>query len=640
MKCSGRVSGLLLVAALLAAPADAWATSLIVPDNAPTIQAGLNARLDTVFVRPGDYAESPIVSYDVTLMPTPDAVALPTLAGLGFGQVEITVSVERLDVLAPVVLGPGSPPLGQSSVRGTRASASPASQVSNCIDFLSCRLRGGLIDSTNYVDLQCMTFQKCTIEGDVGAPPRYGGLGLRVYCLVESCTVNGTFTSDLIDPRIEVRGCTFTGHGVGFAVSFGGGGSAVIEGCTIRGYESGINANGENGGTVTNNLVEDCSFSGINVGHHSGSIRGNAVRRCGFGILSSASETQDVTDNVVEDCEHFGILVDDITAYRTRVSGNVVHDCGEDGIRISEGPVLDLVVERNTMTRNGHSGLIWEVPEVQVSAIIRNNIGYANGVNGVQWTANNATSVTCNDWFGNSGGDVAGAPPSPTDFSVNPLFCDEAHNDFHLLDISPLANQAACGQIGAFGVACGATATLVARFTAERRQEGIRIEWALGPGTPISEAWLERSTHGPEGPWTKPVTEGSWLGEARMELDRDARPDQSYWYRLMTTEAGSRVELGRPIEVSAVALTFALGKIGPSPSSGPISIEFSLAGQANIDIGVFDLLGRRAGTLARGEWPAGVHQVRWTDRAPAGIYLVRYRFPAGEDRRRLIRLPY
>jgi DNA-binding beta-propeller fold protein YncE len=91
-------------------------------------------------------------------------------------------------------------------------------------------------------------------------------------------------------------------------------------------------------------------------------------------------------------------------------------------------------------------------------------------------------------------------------------------------------------------------------------------------------------------------------------------------------------------------LTFSLGAVGPSPGGGPVRIPFSLARSARIQIDVFDLLGRNVATPAQGMWPAGTQVVEWDGMAsvggpaPAGVYLVRYAFPGGQDQRRVMRV--
>ncbi|TMQ59572.1 MAG: hypothetical protein E6K72_01470, partial [Candidatus Eisenbacteria bacterium] len=77
---------------------------------------------------------------------------------------------------------------------------------------------------------------------------------------------------------------------------------------------------------------------------------------------------------------------------------------------------------------------------------------------------------------------------------------------------------------------------------------------------------------------------------------------------------------------------------------GPVRIAFSLARDAAIEIDVFDVQGRSVASPARGEWPAGAQVVQWDGRArsgqpaPAGLYLLRYRYPGGQDRRRIMRV--
>jgi hypothetical protein len=64
---------------------------------------------------------------------------------------------------------------------------------------------------------------------------------------------------------------------------------------------------------------------------------------------------------------------------------------------------------------------------------------------------------SCNDFWNNMGGDVSGWTPDPTDFFLDPLFCDASNLDFTLRSNSPCApgNNPACGQVGAFGADCG-----------------------------------------------------------------------------------------------------------------------------------------------------------------------------------------
>ncbi len=89
---------------------------------------------------------------------------------------------------------------------------------------------------------------------------------------------------------------------------------------------------------------------------------------------------------------------------------------------------------------------------------------------------------------------------------------------------------------------------------------------------------------------------------------------------------------------------FHLARIGPNPASGPVTIEFDMPRAASVEIDVFDVQGRLVASPARGNWPAGKHVVSWSATAGGvrprpGLYLVRYRFPGGQEQRRLVRTP-
>jgi len=198
---------------------------------------------------------------------------------------------------------------------------------------------------------------------------------------------------------------------------------------------------------------------------------------------------------------------------------------------------------------------------------------------------------------------------------------------------------------GALGVGCGTTPTLVQRFTAMRLSAGIQVVWQVAVGATASSVWLERSDGSSLGPWIRPVTDRSIDNRAVVELDRGAAANRAYWYRLMAQEGTQTVVIGARILVEAQApLEFRLVEVGPNPGSGPVRIAFALKNAAAIEIAVFDLLGRRVATPAKGVWPAGTQAFEWDGRgqdgqpAPAGVYVVRYAHPAGQDRRTIVRM--
>lgn len=67
----------------------------------------------------------------------------------------------------------------------------------------------------------------------------------------------------------------------------------------------------------------------------------------------------------------------------------------------------------------------------------------------------------------------------------------------------------------------------------------------------------------------------------------------------------------------------------PNPFNGRTNISFNLAGEAAVDIAIYDLLGRLVGKLHSGNLPAGTHRFGWPTRSDeselikSGIYIYR-----------------
>ncbi|MEM8487995.1 MAG: PQQ-dependent sugar dehydrogenase [Bacteroidota bacterium] len=64
-----------------------------------------------------------------------------------------------------------------------------------------------------------------------------------------------------------------------------------------------------------------------------------------------------------------------------------------------------------------------------------------------------------------------------------------------------------------------------------------------------------------------------------------------------------------------------LGANFPNPTSGETTIPFTLSRSGNVELAVFDLLGRKVQVLASGVYPAGAHTATWDGSAHADIDL-------------------
>ena len=93
--------------------------------------------------------------------------------------------------------------------------------------------------------------------------------------------------------------------------------------------------------------------------------------------------------------------------------------------------------------------------------------------------------------------------------------------------------------------------------------------------------------------------------------------------------------------VEAAPAELAFAPIRPNPAGGRAVFRFGLPRAADVRLEIFDLEGRRARTLLRGEQPAGWHELQWTGRvdggeARAGIYFVRFKAEGREFKQRLV----
>jgi len=83
----------------------------------------------------------------------------------------------------------------------------------------------------------------------------------------------------------------------------------------------------------------------------------------------------------------------------------------------------------------------------------------------------------------------------------------------------------------------------------------------------------------------------------------------------------TRLPLAVPGTVSS-QVTFS---VGPNPSR-VANVKFALPRQAEVDLSVFDLSGRKVATLAKGSLAANLYEYKWNGAgAGAGIYFVRLR---------------
>ena len=612
----GRTLALLLFVLVLsnAGRSIAWASAVTVPDDYATIQLALDSMADTVRVRAGNYPERPtFLRHErpegvVVMEGLAENGLRPRMQGLIVDGPFGGFWVSGCAFTGAVDLNPGA---GLSSVR-----------------FDSCDLDSGLTQHVeDTADYGSIAILRSRIKGPVVMSAHSS------VCDADTFETYGVKT--LNEASSSVRNCLFQGpgtHAVQLGPNDGTSHSAINN--WIDGYGVGISGSNI---LVENNHIRNCQM-GIGT-ELDATIRGNEIRDCETGINAYCEGTTSVANNTVLGSANDGIDVTIVETTGVTIVDNVVGRSGLYGMYVGlsgSSSSTSVTLERNTSYRNERAGF-WIAAEFgSFSMTLRNNIAFENGTYGVD-ADTSTTPDGCNDWFGNVLGSTRGVTLSGTDLAVDPMFCDVDADSVHLSQKSPLLNAPGCGLIGARGLGCATTATLLSLFTAERDAEGVRLRWQVS-ATSSLELWIERAP-AVAGPWSRIATERTTEGGVTTELDRDATAADDSWYRLVVREGGEVATLGAPLRVSAAAAgKFELVRIAPNPGPGPTSFRFTLAHEASVELDVFDLQGRHLASLVRGTLTAGVHVVKWSapDLNAPGVRLVRYRYPGGQQVRRFV----
>ncbi len=120
------------------------------------------------------------------------------------------------------------------------------------------------------------------------------------------------------------------------------------------------------------------------------------------------------------------------------------------------------------------------------------------------------------------------------------------------------------------------------------------------------------------------------------------------WFMELTgarVAGGAASSSARSGQSGDVPLQFALATPRPNPAARSTSLRFAVPRASEVRIDVFDLLGRRVASLARGSFAPGWHEARWDGRtrsgalAAPGAYLVRMTSAGFDAHRKVVLLP-
>lgn len=127
-------------------------------------------------------------------------------------------------------------------------------------------------------------------------------------------------------------------------------------------------------------------------------------------------------------------------------------------------------------------------------------------------------------------------------------------------------------------------------------------------------------------------------------VDHNVTAGQTYRYSLITIDMrGNRVVVGEVESLveplNAVVVEFALHQNFPNPFNPSTQISYDLAQAANVNLAVFDLLGRQVATLVNGSQQAGRYSVNFdATMLPSGMYFYRLETEQFTDIRKMMLL--
>ena len=189
----------------------------------------------------------------------------------------------------------------------------------------------------------------------------------------------------------------------------------------------------------------------------------------------------------------------------------------------------------------------------------------------------------------------------------------------------------------------GPVAVTVQDFTGRREDpSGVQLHWRLAGDGDVRRVHVERAAAA-RGPWQS-VAVLTPAGEmSYVDRSTDADFEGTLWYRLVLERADGVREAQAPLHVDVAASTrFAL-EVPVERADGEVEVRFSLAESGRMDLGVYDVRGRRVGEIVRGRVTSGSHVRVWDGRGISGtrlgrgVYFLRLESAGTTTTRRLLR---
>jgi predicted outer membrane repeat protein len=375
--------------------------------DAPTIQAGVDsaANGDTVLVASGNYYENVLMKGGITLA---------SVAGWSSTSIEPPARLRPIIKCTDSV--PGAVVMG-FTLKGGRApfggaiywSAPSVSIVQNRFVDNRCADDGGAIFCS---DVDNLSIEENTFDNNFAAD--WGG---AIFC--DNCSPT-------------VTGNEFTNCSSRFGGALGCYGSLEI-------------------------VVSDNAFAGNSCAQQGGAVY------CNYGCSGEFEHNSFEGDSTTGTGGALGFFGG---TYEARTNLFVENDADYGGA-IGIGRGASAVIHGNTFYSNqatlrGSSVSCSDASSVEIYNCI---IAHSEDAPAIDCTYHVVARLDCNDLWANDS-DYNGCVAGRNDFYEDPLFCDPDAGNYTLQECSPCVDGYGCGQVGAYGVGCGPSKTVVSTWGA------------------------------------------------------------------------------------------------------------------------------------------------------------------------------
>lgn len=319
---------------------------------------------------------------------------------------------------------------------------------------------------------------------------------------------------------------------------------------------------------------------------------------------------------------------------------------------VTAGPPLDLSVEiTSSPTAVADSATTAEDTPVTID-VLRNDAGgsllqvigivsapaHGSAVVNADGTI---TYTPASDFFGNDRFRYAVRDPDGNQAQAGVFVTVTPVNDPPRFPAGSVFTHPAPGSEILLGGAPAAPIVFAWREATDPEGEPVRYTWQLSRSTSFTEILAEHSL-------TSPKTEMDAGSLAELLKDIEPGATATLYARLIASD-GSAETVCDPeafiilrsaftsTEETGMPAAFALEQNYPNPFNPATTIGFSLPQAGDVELSVFDLLGRRVAVLASGHHPQGRTEVTWDASAfPSGVYVSRLQAGTRVETRRMI----